>query len=91
MAALLAGGIAAGVTVLESPAALYATGYGRVLSLKIALTLVLIALAWRNRELWLPAARTHRSTAAVSRTRAYTELTLMAATVAAAAGLSVTG
>ncbi|QZT62644.1 copper resistance D family protein [Mycolicibacterium austroafricanum] len=91
VAALLAGGIAAGVTVLGSPAALYATGYGRVLSVKIALTLVLIALAWRNRELWLPAARTHRSTAAVSRTRAYTELTLMAATLAAGAVLSVTG
>lgn len=91
VAALLAGGVAAGVTVLDSPAALYATGYGRVLSTKIALTLVLVALAWRNRELWLPAARTHRSTAAVSRTRAYTELALMAAALAAAAVLSVTG
>lgn len=88
---LLVGGIAAGATVLDAPAALYDTGYGRVLSAKIAVTVLLIALGWRNRAFWLPAARSHRSTAAVSRTRAYTELALMAAALAAAATLSVTG
>ncbi len=91
VAALLAGGVAAGATVLHSPGDLVLTGYGRLLSAKILLTLLLIVLAWRNRELWLPAARAHRSTAAVSRTRAYTELAVMAVTVAAAATLSVTG
>ncbi|WNG87363.1 CopD family protein [Mycobacterium sp. ITM-2016-00317] len=89
--ALLVGGVAAGLTVLQSPAGLLTTGYGRLLSAKILLTVLLVVLAWRNRELWLPAARTHRSTAAVSRTRAYTELAVMAVTVAAAATLSVTG
>ncbi len=40
---------------------------------------------------WLPAARAHRSSADVSRARAYTELALMAAALAAAATLAVTG
>lgn len=91
VAVLLAGGVVGAVVLLDSPAELYATGYGRVLSAKVALTAVLTALAWRNREIWLPAARAHRSTAVVSRTRAYTELALMAAALAAAATLSVTG
>lgn len=88
---LLVGGVVGGVAVLESPAELYATGYGRVLSAKVVLTAVLTVLAWRNREIWLPAARTHRSTAVASRTRAYIELGLMATALAAAATLSVTG
>lgn len=91
VAALLAGGAVGGVVVVGSPAELLTTGYGRVLTAKIVLTAVLIVLAWRNREIWLPSARAHRTTAAVSRTRAYTELTLMAAALAAAATLSVTG
>lgn len=89
--ALLVGGIAAGADVLDGYRELYATGYGRVLTAKIALTLLLIGLGWRNRGWWLPAARTHRSTAAVSRNRAHTELALMALTLGAAATLSVTG
>lgn len=89
--ALLAGGAAGGVALLDSPAELLTTGYGRVLTAKIALTAVLIVLAWRNREIWLPSARAHRSTAAISRTRAYIELSVMAAALAAAATLSVTG
>lgn len=88
---LLAGGVVGAAALLESPAQLYATGYGRLLSAKAALTAVLIVLAWRNREIWLPAARAHRSTAVVSRSRAHTELGLMAATLAAAATLSLTG
>lgn len=88
---LLVGGLAGGAAVLGSATELYATGYGRVLSVKIGLTAVLIVLAWRNREIWLPSARAHRSTAAVSRTRAHVELALMAAALAAAATLSVTG
>jgi putative copper resistance protein D len=91
VAVLLAGGVAGAAVLLDSPAELYSTGYGRVLSAKVGLTVGLIVLAWRNREIWLPAARTHRSTAVVSRTRAYTELALMATALAAAATLSVTG
>jgi putative copper resistance protein D len=55
------------------------------------LTVALTALAWRNRSIWLPAARAHRATAVVSRSRAYTELAVMAAALAAAATLAVTG
>ena len=51
----------------------------------------LVVLGWRNREFWLPAARTHRSTAGFSRSRAGLELALMAVALAAAATLSVTG
>jgi len=91
VAALLAGGVVGAVGVLGRPTDLYATGYGRVLSAKIVLTVALTALAWRNRTIWLPAARAHRSTAVVSRSRAYTELALMAAALAAAAALAVTG
>lgn len=89
--ALLAGGAVGGVALLNSPVDLLTTGYGRVLTAKIVLTAVLIVLAWRNRQIWLPSARAHRSTAAISRTRAYIELSVMAAALAAAATLSVTG
>lgn len=91
VAALLAGGVVGGVAMLASAADLYATGYGRVLTAKIALTVVLVVLAWRNRRIWLPAARTHRSSAVLSRSRAHVEVALMAAALAAAATLSVTG
>ncbi len=88
---LLAAGVLGAAEVISSPADLYATGYGRVLSAKIVLTAGLIALAWRNRANWLPAAEAHRATAVVSRSRAYRELALMGATLAAAATLAVTG
>lgn len=88
---LVAGGVLGAAVVLSSPIDLYATGYGRVLSAKILLTVALTALAWRNRSIWLPAARAHRSTAVVSRSRAYTELGAMAVALAAAATLAVTG
>lgn len=87
---LLIGGVVAGLAVLETPARLVTTGWGRVLSAKLALTVVLLALAWRNRASWLPDARAHRATAGLSRARAYTELGLMAVTLAAAATLAVT-
>jgi copper resistance protein D len=88
---LLIAGILGAKVVINTPADLYATGYGRVLSAKLLLTAALTALAWRNRASWLPAARAHRSTAVVSRSRAYTELALMTVTLAAAATLAVTG
>ncbi|WP_041783548.1 copper resistance D family protein [Mycolicibacterium chubuense] len=90
VAALLAGGVVAGLVIMDSPAQLYSNGWGRVLSAKIALTVALTVLAWRNRTLWLPAAQGHRATAEVSRSRAYTELALMATALALAASLAVT-
>lgn len=91
VAVLLVGGVIAGLAVLQTPMHLVTTGWGRVLCAKLVLTAVLLALAWRNRASWLPDARAHRSSAGLSRTRAYTELGLMAVTLAAAATLAVTG
>jgi putative copper resistance protein D len=91
VAALLVGGIAGAVVALGSPSQLYATGYGRLLAAKVVVTLVLVALAYRNRTMWLPAARTHRATAVVSRSRALFELAIMAVALTLAAALAVTG
>lgn len=91
VAVLLAAGVFSAALVIDSPSELYTSGYGRVLTAKIVLTVALTALAWRNRARWLPAARTHRTTADISKSRAYTELALMAVTLAAAATLAVTG
>lgn len=89
--ALLTGGVIGALVALDSASQLFATGYGRVLLIKIILTVALMILAWRNRARWLPAAKSHRVTAYVSRGRSLTELALMAVTLAMAAALSVTG
>ena len=91
VAALLAGGVVGAVVALDSPSDLYATEYGRLLSAKVVVTLVLVLLAYRNRTMWLPAARTHRATAVVSRSRALFELVIMAVALTLAAALAVTG
>jgi putative copper resistance protein D len=91
VAALLVGGVLAAVMRLGSPSELYATGYGRLLSAKVVVTVVLVLLAYRNRTMWLPAARTHRATAVVSRSRALFELAIMAVALTLAAALAVTG
>ena len=89
--ALLVGGVTGALVAVASASQLFATGYGRVLLIKIVLTVVLISLAWRNRARWLPAAKSHRVTAYVSRSRSLTELAIMAVTLTMAAALSVTG
>jgi putative copper resistance protein D len=89
--ALLAGGVTGALVMVDSASQLFATGYGRVLLVKIVLTVVLTALAWRNRARWLPAAKSHRVTAYVSRSRSLTELAIMAVALTMAAALSVTG
>jgi putative copper resistance protein D len=89
--ALLAGGVTGAVVALDSPSQLFAGGYGRVLLIKIVLTLVLMVLAWRNRARWLPAAKSHRVTAYVSRSRSLTELAIMVTALTMAAALSITG
>jgi len=91
VAALLAGGVLAAVVTLGSPSQLYATGYGRLLSAKVVVTVLLVLLAYRNRTMWLPAARTHRATAVVSRSRALFELAIMVVALSLAAALAVTG
>jgi copper resistance protein D len=91
VAALLAGGAAGALVMLDAPGQLYTTGYGRVLLAKIVLTVALTVLAWRNRTGWLPAARAHRVSAGVSRTRSLIELAIMAVALTMAAALAVTG
>lgn len=88
---LLIGGAVGAAVRLGAPVELYATGYGRLLSAKIATTIVLVVLGWRNRTMWLPAARSHRASAVVSRTRSRVETALMIVALALAAGLAVTG
>jgi putative copper resistance protein D len=88
---LLIGGIAGAAAKLGSPSALFATGYGRVLAAKVVMTIALMVLGWRNRTIWLPAARSHTVTATVSRTRSLVELSAMAVALTLAAGLAVTG
>jgi putative copper resistance protein D len=89
--ALLVGGLTGALVRLDSPSQLFATGYGRMLLIKIALTVVLMALAWRNRARWLPAAKSNRVTAYVSRSRSLTELAIMAVALTMAAALSIAG
>ena len=89
--ALLTGGVIGAFVALDGASQLFTTGYGRVLLIKIVLTVVLMVLAWRNRARWLPAAKSHRVTAYVSRSRSLTELAIMAVALTMAAALSVTG
>ena len=89
--ALLAGGVTGALVALDSPSQLFASGYGRVLLIKIVLTVVLMTLAWRNRARWLPAAKSLRVTAYVSRSRSLTELAIMAVALTMAAALSIAG
>jgi putative copper resistance protein D len=91
VAALLLGGVLGAAVMIASPSQLYATGYGRLLSAKVVVTVVLVVLAYRNRTMWLPAARSHRATAVVSRSRSLFELAIMAVALTLAAALAVTG
>ncbi|WP_454792920.1 CopD family protein [Mycolicibacterium lutetiense] len=88
---LLVAGVTGAAIKLDSPAELWATGYGRILAAKVVVTVVLLVLAWRNRSQWLPAARAHRSSAALSQNHSLVELGIMAVAVALAAALAVTG
>ena len=91
VAALLVGGVLGSAVTLGAPSQLYATAYGRLLSAKVVVTVVLVLLAYRNRTVWLPAARSHRTTAVVSRSRALIEVAIMAVALTLAAALAVTG
>jgi putative copper resistance protein D len=89
--ALLVGGIAGALITVGSIHELYASGYGRVLLAKIAVTATLLVLGWRNRSTWLPAASAHRISAEQSRSKSLTEVALMAVALTLAAALTVTG
>lgn len=91
VAALLVGGVLGALVALGAPSQLFATAYGRLLSAKVVVTVLLVLLAYRNRTMWLPAARSHRVTAVVSRSRAMIELAMMAVALMLAAALAVTG
>lgn len=88
---LLVFGVVGAAVTLASPTDLYGTAYGRVLTAKVAVTVVLVVLAARNRARWLPAARSHRATVVVSRSRSRVELAVMAIALTLAAALAVTG
>jgi putative copper resistance protein D len=88
---LVVAGVVGAAIRLGSPTDLYAAGYGRVLSAKVAVAAVLVVLGWRNRTIWLPAARSHRATAVDSRSRSLVELAVMAVALTLAAGLAATG
>ena len=91
MAILLVGGTLSAVSRFATPWDLYTTGYGRVLLAKVAVTAVLLSLAWRYRSTWVPAAAAHRVSAEVSRRKSFIELTLMVVALTLAAALTVTG
>ncbi len=58
---------------------------------KVVLAVGLVGLAWRNRTVWLPAARRHRATAGLSQRRSVAEVALMVAALTTAAALAVAG
>jgi len=91
VAALLVGGVLGAAVAIASQSQLCATGYGRLLSARVVVMVVLVVVAYRNQTMWLPAARSHRATAVVSRSRAHIELAIMAVALTLAAALAVTG
>lgn len=91
VAVLLVAGTVGALVRLQAPVDLVATGYGRLLTAKIAVTAGLMVLAWRNRAGWLPAARAHRSSAGLSQRRSLIELGVMTVVLTFAAALAVTG
>ncbi|ULE34872.1 copper resistance D family protein [Mycobacterium sp. IDR2000157661] len=88
---LTLGGVVGGAVRMGSAAEPLTSGYGRLLAAKIAMTLLLVLLGWRNRTMWLPAAQAHRASADVSGARSRVETALMIVALALAAGLAVTG
>lgn len=86
---LSASGAIGAVLVLPSWSAQWTTGYGRVLSVKLALTVLLVVIGWRQRRSWLPAVR--MTSAALSHRRAAIEIAVMAVALVSAAVLAMTG
>lgn len=91
VAVLVGTGVLTALGALDSPAQLVQTGYGRVLLAKVAVTAVVLILAWAHRGGWLRAARSHRIGAQDSLRRSVVELALLTVALTLAAGLTVTG
>ena len=91
VALLLAGGVVGALVVVDEPSELVTSGYGRLLLAKAILAIALVTLGWRNRTVWVPAARAHRATAEFSRRRSAVEVALMVVALTLAAALAVTG
>lgn len=89
VSALLVSALLGALLVIPSWSALLETGYGRVLSAKVVLSVVLVLIGWRQRSRWVPAART--MAAASSHRRAVGEVAVMAVAVVSAAILAMTG
>jgi copper resistance protein D len=83
--------VAGGASVVAVAAVVAWALARQLLSAKVVVTVVLVLLAYRNRTMWLPAARSHRVTAVVSRSRAVFELAILAVALTLAAALAVTG
>lgn len=88
--ALLLGGVTAALLTVQ-PQQLVTTGYGRLLTAKITVLIILLSLAARHRQGWVTAARSHRISSEASRIRSAAEVALMAVALTIAAALSVTG
>ena len=88
---LLLSGVAGALAVLGAPSQLWTTGYGRLLLAKVAVAAALVALGWRHRTVWLPAAAAHRAPAERSRTRSAIEAGVMVSALTLAAALAVAG
>jgi putative copper resistance protein D len=91
VAVVLVTGIVGALLAGGPPTVWYETTYGRLLLAKVVVLLALVALGWRNRTVWVPAARSHRVSAGSSQRNSVAELTLMAVALTLAAALAVTG
>jgi putative copper resistance protein D len=60
---LFTSGVVGALLESGSPMAWYATAHGRLLLGKAATLVALVVLGWRNRTMWVPAARAHQLTA----------------------------
>lgn len=86
--AVAASGTLSAALALGGMGPLVGTGYGRLVCAKAAILLGLVGMAWWWRRTWVPAARTHRTTADVSLRRAALEVAVMAAAFALAGSLA---
>ncbi len=90
VAAVTVTGVCNGLVRIGGPAALFETGYGRILLAKTVMVLALLGLGWWWRRTWVPRASDHRMAAESSLRRALIEVAVMGAAFGLAAALSVT-
>lgn len=83
-------GIGTALLILDNPADLLATGYGRIVLTKAALLAILLGLAWWWRRSWVGAVQRHRADVDTSIRRAALEVAVMAIAFGLAATLALT-